>query len=47
MFQGEEEKEAEIKRNLFLQSIFCILWALSSFFFCYKPVFPYNTTTLD
>ena len=41
MFQGEEEKEGEIKRNLFLQSIFFILWTLSSsFFFCYKHVFP-------
>ena len=32
MFQGEEEKEGEIKRNLFLIHFFLILWALSSFF---------------
>ena len=39
MFQGEEEKEGEIKRNLFLQSIFFYFMGFEQFFFFVTNMF--------
>ena len=39
MFQGEEEKEGEIKRNLFLQSNFFYFMGFEQFFFLLQTCF--------